>query len=84
MIPLMKNTFHKELETRRALSQFILDAPRLSMDTECFRFETSFAERQGRKDAILFNSGGSANLALLRHSRILVASATTIRSASPP
>lgn len=36
------------------------------MDTECFRFETSFAERQGRKDAILFNSGGSANLALLQ------------------
>lgn len=36
------------------------------MDTECFRFEASFAERQGRKHAILFNSGGSANLALLQ------------------
>lgn len=36
------------------------------MDTECFRFETAFAERQGRKDAVLFNSGGSANLALLQ------------------
>jgi len=66
MIPLMKNAFHRELETRRALAEFILETPRLSMDTECFRFETSFAERQGRKEAILFNSGGSANLALLQ------------------
>ncbi len=66
MIPLMKNAFHRELETRRELAEFILETPRLSMDSECFRFEASFAEHQGRKDAVLFNSGGSANLALLQ------------------
>ena len=66
MIPLMKNTFHRELETRRLLADFILETPRLSMDTECFRFESSFAKHQGRRDAVLFNSGGSANLALLQ------------------
>lgn len=36
------------------------------MDSECFRFEEAFAQKQGRKDAVLFNSGGSANLALLQ------------------
>jgi CDP-6-deoxy-D-xylo-4-hexulose-3-dehydrase len=36
------------------------------MDTECFRFEAGFAARQGCGDAVLFNSGGSANLALLQ------------------
>lgn len=66
MIPLMKNAFHNELETRRALAEFILETPRLSMDVECFRFEAAFAEHQGCKDAVLFNSGGSANLALLQ------------------
>lgn len=66
MIPLMKNAFHRELETKRALSEFILEAPRLSMGTECFRFEADFARHQGRNDAVLFNSGGSANLALLQ------------------
>jgi CDP-4-dehydro-6-deoxyglucose reductase, E1 len=66
VIPLMKNAFHRELETRRDLAEFILETPRLSMDSECFRFEESFAEQQGRGDAVLFNSGGSANLALLQ------------------
>lgn len=66
MIPLMKNTFHRELETRRLLAEFILETPRLSMDSECFRFEAAFAARQGSTDAVLFNSGGSANLALLQ------------------
>lgn len=36
------------------------------MDSECFRFEEAFAKKQGRADAVLFNSGGSANLALLQ------------------
>jgi len=31
-----------------------------------FEFETAFAKYQGRRDAILFNSGGSANLAMLQ------------------
>jgi CDP-6-deoxy-D-xylo-4-hexulose-3-dehydrase len=36
------------------------------MDTKCAEFEKTFAQKQGRKEAILFNSGGSANLALLQ------------------
>jgi len=66
MIPLMKNTFHRELDTRRELAEFILETPRLSMGTECFRFEAAFAKHQGCQDAVLFNSGGSANLAILQ------------------
>ncbi len=66
MIPLMKNTFINEHETRRALAEFILKAPRLSMDTKCYEFERAFSEYQGSKQALLFNSGGSANLAMLQ------------------
>lgn len=66
MIPLMKNAFINEFETKQALADFILKAPRLSMDSACREFERSFAAHQGHKDAILFNSGGSANLVLLQ------------------
>jgi CDP-6-deoxy-D-xylo-4-hexulose-3-dehydrase len=65
-IPLMKNAFLEDCETRKALSEFVLSSPRLSMDTKCKEFENEFACMQGRKFAILFNSGGSANLALLQ------------------
>lgn len=66
MIPLMKNAFLNEQNTKKALSEFILQAGRLSMDEQCFAFEQEFATYQGCKDAILFNSGGSANLAMLQ------------------
>lgn len=66
MIPLMKNAFINEYDTKQALAEFILRAPRLSMDEKCFEFEKAFAAFQSRSDAILFNSGGSANLALLQ------------------
>lgn len=66
MIPLMKSAFLHEEATRRALSEFVLRAPRLSMDTKCFEFEQAFASFQGSLDAVLFNSGGSANLAMLQ------------------
>ena len=65
MIPLMKNAFLNEHETKKALADFILQAGRLSMDAECLRFERKFSEYQGRKESILFNSGGSANLVML-------------------
>jgi len=35
------------------------------MDRECFQFEREFADWHQRRDSILFNSGGSANLAIL-------------------
>ncbi|MCE5338445.1 MAG: DegT/DnrJ/EryC1/StrS family aminotransferase [Methanomicrobiaceae archaeon] len=66
MIPLMKNAFIREEDTKTALSEFIKDTDRLSMDAQCFEFERKFAQYQERKYAILFNSGSSANLALLQ------------------
>ncbi len=71
MIPLMRNTFVEEQETRQRLAEFVVRAPRLSMDVECFGFEAEFAAYQGVSDAVLFNSGGSANLALLQALRNL-------------
>lgn len=66
MIPLMKNAFLNEYETKKALAEFILRTDRLSMDAKCVEFENAFSKFQGRDHAILFNSGGSANLALLQ------------------
>lgn len=66
MLPLMKNAFLNEHETRKALAEFILQAPRFSMDKQCFDFEEEFSNVQNRNEAVLFNSGGSANLALLQ------------------
>jgi CDP-4-dehydro-6-deoxyglucose reductase, E1 len=66
MIPLMKNAFLNEYETKKALAEFIMHAGRLSMDAQCAAFERKFAKYQGRREAILFNSGGSANLAMLQ------------------
>jgi CDP-6-deoxy-D-xylo-4-hexulose-3-dehydrase len=66
MIPLMKHAFLNEYETKKALSNFIMQADRLSMDSKCAEFERVFSKKQGRKDGILFNSGGSANLAILQ------------------
>ncbi|OXG08908.1 DegT/DnrJ/EryC1/StrS aminotransferase [Flavobacterium araucananum] len=62
----MRKAFLKEEETKKALSEFILNADRLSMDIECKKFENKFALYQKCKHAILFNSGGSANLAMLQ------------------
>lgn len=66
MIPLMKNAFSHEHETKVALANFILRANRLSMESTCAEFERAFAAFQGRREAVLFNSGGSANLAVLQ------------------
>ena len=66
MIPLMKNAFINEYETKQALAEFILKAPRLSMDKKCVEFESKFAEFQGRNHAVFFNSGSSANLAMIQ------------------
>jgi len=66
MIPLMKNAFLNEFETKKALAEFIIKTEKLSMDIQCTQFEKQFAKKQGKKEAILFNSGGSANLAMLQ------------------
>jgi len=66
MIPLMKNAFSNERQTREELARFVVDAPRLSMDVQCADFEREFAQFQRAKAAVLFNSGGSANLAMFQ------------------
>ena len=66
MIPLMKNAFSNEQKTKENLAEFIIHAKRLSMDDQCAKFEKEFAAFQGAKEAVLFNSGGSANLAMLQ------------------
>ena len=71
MIPLMKNTFINEYETKQALADFIIKHEKLSMGETCFEFEKQFAEKQVRQQAILFNSGGSANLAMFQASKNL-------------
>jgi CDP-4-dehydro-6-deoxyglucose reductase, E1 len=62
----MKSAFLNEVATKQALADFIVQARRLSMDTKCFEFEKAFAKYQGCTEAVLFNSGGSANLAILQ------------------
>lgn len=65
-VPLMRNAFINEAETKKQLAEFILNANMFSMGKECEKFEKKFAAWQGCKYALLFNSGGSANLALLQ------------------
>ncbi len=66
MIPLMRNVFLKEERTKKALADFILSTNRLSMGPKCTEFEKKFSDFQGSGRAMLFNSGGSANLALFQ------------------
>ena len=65
-IPLVKKTFLEETATKKALAEFILSADMLSFGERCERFQSEFADLQGSRYALLFNSGGSANLALLQ------------------
>lgn len=66
-IPLMRSTFIAEQETLAALANWLTSKPRrLSMGDQCAQFEHNFAHWQGRKYATLFNSGASANLAILQ------------------
>lgn len=66
MIKLVKSTFYKEEDTKEKLSKFIKASNYLSLGTECLKFERNFAKYQKRKYCVFFNSGSSANLALLQ------------------
>ncbi len=65
-VPLVKNALIEDKKARMALAAFIVKAQKLSMGDMCAAFEKAFAEKQGRKEAVLFNSGGSANLAMIQ------------------
>jgi CDP-6-deoxy-D-xylo-4-hexulose-3-dehydrase len=63
----MRSTCYREEETMTALSRWLLSFPnKLSMSKYCGRFEMMFAFWQQTKHAVLFNSGASANLAILQ------------------
>ncbi|MDO8638416.1 MAG: DegT/DnrJ/EryC1/StrS family aminotransferase [Candidatus Daviesbacteria bacterium] len=66
MIKLVKSTFYDEEGTKEKLSKFIKKSNYLSLGKECLKFEKAFARYQKRKYCIFFNSGSSANLALLQ------------------
>ena len=66
MIKLIKSTFYKEKETKDALCRFIKNSTQLSLGTQCADFENKFSKWQGRKYSVMFNSGSSANLALIQ------------------
>lgn len=65
-IPLMKHAFLEEEETKKKLAEFIVSSDMFSIGKYCKTFEEQFAQYQQSKYAVLFNSGGSANLALLQ------------------
>src|SRR3989338_2228733 len=66
MIKLIKSTFYKEEETKEKLCDFIKSASQLSIGPNCEKFEENFAKYQGRSYCVFFNSGSSANLALIQ------------------
>ena len=65
-INLIKSAFDKEERTRNQLARFVKTTPFFSMNKECKKFEENFAKKQQREYAIFFNSGSSANLALIQ------------------
>ena len=66
MIKLIKSTFYNEKQTKKSLCEFITNAEQLSIGTQCYTFEKNFAKWQGRKHCVFFNSGSSANLAIIQ------------------
>ncbi|MEK7607412.1 MAG: DegT/DnrJ/EryC1/StrS family aminotransferase [Patescibacteria group bacterium] len=61
-----KSTFFNEKATKKALVKFIEKTDKFSMGVWCQKFEEAFAILQNRKYCMLFNSGSSANLALIQ------------------
>jgi CDP-6-deoxy-D-xylo-4-hexulose-3-dehydrase len=66
MIKLIKSTFYNEESTKEKLCTFIKKSEQLSMGRHCAEFEKNFSQWQGRKYSVMFNSGSSANLALIQ------------------
>lgn len=65
-VPLVSGAFSHEQETRALLSAWLLQGHQLSMGPLCETFERRFSAWQGRQFSVLFNSGSSANLALIQ------------------
>jgi len=65
-INLIKSSFYYEEESKKALTDFILNSGKLSMGEKCLEFEQKFSQYQGCHHSVLYNSGSSANLALIQ------------------
>lgn len=65
-IKLIKSSFYKEQETKNKLCDFIQSAEQFSIWKYCNQFEKDYANWQQRKYCVFFNSGSSANLALIQ------------------
>ena len=65
-IKLIKNTFYKEIDTKKELTEFIMNSSKLSMGDQCSKFENNFASFHNCKYGVLVNSGSSANLLLIQ------------------
>ncbi len=66
MIKLIKSTFYNEKKTKEKLCDFILKTEQMSIGPQVDKFEKNFSAWQGRKHSVMFNSGSSANLALVQ------------------
>ena len=66
VIKLIKYPLYKEADARRKLNEFVRTATQLSFGPECLKFEENFARHQKRHFCAFFNSGSSANLALIQ------------------
>lgn len=62
----MDSTFYKENIIKKKLCNFILNSNKLSMGKKCLEFESKFSKYQGRTLSVFYNSGSSANLALIQ------------------
>lgn len=65
-IPLVKNAFYDDADTRAALARFVVSSDRLSMGERCLLFEREFFRLNERQHNVLVNSGSSANLLLIQ------------------
>ncbi len=68
---LIKSTFYHEKDTKQKLCDFIMHAEQLSLGEQCAAFEKEFAKWHKRSYCVMFNSGSSANLALIQALRNL-------------
>lgn len=66
MIKLIKSSFYNELETKKKLSEFILNSDRFSMGDYCQKFEKKFSIKQQIKFSVFVSSGSMANLVLIQ------------------
>ncbi len=65
-IRLIKSTFYNEEDTKNKLCSFIMGSKKLSMGSECKKFEENFSQFQQRKYSVFVTSGSSANLLLIQ------------------